>query len=57
MDDEDVYGTFTEAEASRLGVFPSEGHSICHGANIDRSPDSVVTEQGKGARWETTTYQ
>ena len=42
MDDVDVYGTFTEAEAKRLGVAPLEEGSVSVFEIEQRSVDNIV---------------
>ena len=49
IDDIDLYGTFTEAEARRIGVAPFEEDSINGVTAGRRSSDNIViVEDGKG---------
>lgn len=49
MDDVDIYGTFTEAEAKRIGVAPLESTAI-DGLAASKGPSDniVIVEDGKG---------
>lgn len=49
IDEVDIYGTFTDAEARRVGVTPLENGSIFGQADVRRSSDNfAIVEDGKG---------
>ena len=49
IDDVDIYGTFTAAEARRVGVAPLDADSINGQVVERRSSDNIVfVEDGKG---------